>query len=55
LALAPSFSIVVVSGSRNLAQRYAEVRKGIDIKIVGYPADAILQVLGANGIQNHFR
>lgn len=29
----------------SLAQRYAEVRKGVDLKIVGYAADSILQVL----------
>ncbi len=28
-----------------LAQRYAEVRKGMGLKIVGYAADSILQVL----------
>ena len=31
----------------SLAQRYAEVRKGMGLKIVGYAADSILQVLVA--------
>ena len=31
----------------SLAQRYAEVRKGVDLKIVGYAADSILQVFVA--------
>ena len=30
-----------------LAQRYAEVRKGMGLKIVGYAADSILEVLVA--------
>jgi len=33
------------AASRALAQRYAEVRKGMGLKIVGFAADSILQVL----------
>ena len=32
---------------QGLAQRYAEVRKGMDLKIIGYAADSILEVFVA--------
>jgi hypothetical protein len=34
-------------GVQSLAQRYAEGRKGMGLKIVGYAADSILQVFFA--------
>src|SRR5271165_7549606 len=50
----PSRTCDSVSGSEafayrclSIAQRYAEVRKGMGLKIVGYAADSILQMLVA--------
>ena len=38
--------------ARSLARRYAEVRKGLDLKFVGYVADPILQAFIAKGCSN---